>query len=161
MNIRTVNQEINTSAIRRKLFLLGLFKIPIIGFVHPKLQEISTTTSIVSVSLRRRTRNHLNSMYLGALVVGAEVAAGIFVFYWGEQLKQKYSFVFQAAASEYLKRADSKVRFVCNDGELLKELFRKSAESGERVSETVLVEAFNVDNELVAKFQFTISLKVI
>lgn len=156
-----MNREINTRVIRRKLFLLGLFKIPIIGFIRPKLEEISTTTSMVSVSLRRRTRNHLNSMYLGALVVGAEVAAGIFVFYWGEQLKQKYSFVFQAASSEYLKRADSKVRFVCNDGEVLKELFRKSTESGERVGETVQVEAFNVNDELVAKFQFTISLKVL
>ncbi|GAM75988.1 hypothetical protein JCM19241_286 [Vibrio ishigakensis] len=30
----------------------------------------------VKIPLRRRTKNHLNSMYMGALVVGADVAGG-------------------------------------------------------------------------------------
>ena len=74
----------NTSirSMQWKLFLLGFFKIPIIGFTRPKLITIDEENISVKIKLNRRTKNHLNSMYFGALAVGADIAGGIHVFFF-------------------------------------------------------------------------------
>ncbi len=44
--------------------------------VSPKIIAIDSKHVEVRIPLRRRTKNHLNSMYFGALAVGADVAGG-------------------------------------------------------------------------------------
>ena len=81
---------VSLKKMRWKLFVLGLIRIPIIGFVRPKLIVVNSEQIIVSISLRRRTKNHLNSMYFGALAVGADVAAGMLAFYHTEVQKKEH-----------------------------------------------------------------------
>ena len=68
--------------IKWQLFLLGRFKIPMLGYTAPKLIELNNNKAKVKIKLKRRTKNHLNSMYFGALAVGADVAGGIHAFYF-------------------------------------------------------------------------------
>ncbi len=42
----------------------GFFKIPLLFFVKPSVVELSDKRVVVRIPLRRRTRNHLRSMYL-------------------------------------------------------------------------------------------------
>jgi hypothetical protein len=146
---------------RWKLFLLGLVKIPIIGFVRPKLISINKEEISVSISLRRRTKNHLNSMYFGALTVGSDVAAGIMAFYHSEIHKKNISLAFKGMNANFLKRAESTIRFVCSDGKILENMVLNSIKSGERQNESVTVYAINEQNENVAIFEMIVSLKVI
>lgn len=76
--------------IKWKLFLLGKFKIPLLGFTGVKLIGISDSSVEVKIRLRRRTKNHLNSMYFGALAIGADVAGGIHAFYFANVYQKKY-----------------------------------------------------------------------
>jgi hypothetical protein len=71
------------------MFLLGRVKIPLIGYTSPKLISIDSQSVQVKIKLRRRTKNHLSSMYFGALAVGADIAGGIQVFYFSK-FHQKY-----------------------------------------------------------------------
>ena len=151
---------ISLKKMRWKLFLLGLVKIPIIGFVRPKLISINKDEIVVSISFRRRTKNHLNSMYFGALAVGADVAAGILAYYHSELLQRKISLAFKGMNAEFLKRAESDIRFSCSEGNKIEKMLQTCVSSGERQNESVTVFALNNLGEQVAIFEMILSLKV-
>lgn len=153
-------EQVNAS-IRRKLFLMGLFKIPMIGYVAPKLVHIDKDKVAVRIRLRRRTRNHLKSMYFGALAVGADVAAGIHVFYFAEQNEYKVSMAFKAMTAEFLKRAESDVEFRCEQGAFIQTLLEKSKREGQRENQEMEVLAYDGKNELVARIHMTVSVRVL
>ena len=142
------------------LFLLSRFKIPVIGFVKPKLLVLNDTDVEVKIRLRRRSKNHLNSMYFGALAIGADVAAGIHTFYFSEKLGLKVSFAFKGMNAEFLKRAESDIIFKCDQGEIIEKAILKSDAEKVRINETVTVNAFDSNNEIVAKFDMIVSVKV-
>jgi acyl-coenzyme A thioesterase PaaI-like protein len=152
---------ISLRKMRWKLFLLGLVKIPIIGFVRPKLISINKDEIVISISLRRRTKNHLNSMYFGALAVGADVAAGILAYYHSEILQRKISLAFKGMNAEFLKRAESDIRFICAEGKRIETMLQTCVTSGERQNESVTVYALNNLGEQVAIFEMILSLKVL
>lgn len=152
---------ISLRKMRWKLFLLGIVKIPIIGFVRPKMISINNEEIVVSISLRRRTRNHLHSMYFGALAVGADVAAGILAYYHSELLQRKISLAFKGMNAEFLKRAESDIRFVCAEGKRIETMLQTCISSGERQNEAVTVYALNNLGEQVAIIEMILSLKVL
>lgn len=154
------NKEISLRKMRWMLLLLGLFKIPMVGFVRPKLLLVDDTTVKVCIRLRRKTRNHLRSMYFGALAVGADIAGGIHAFYFAELSGSKVSFAFKGMQAEFIQRAESDVIFESNEGELVRNAILKSKSTGERVNESINVSAYNIKNEVVAKFQMIVSVKV-
>ena len=142
------------------IFLLGLFKIPLIGFVRPRLIELSDEKVAVKIKFRRRTKNHLSSMYFGALAVGADVAGGIHAFYFSEKMNKKVSFAFKSMHAEFLKRAETDVIFECNEGAKIEAIIAESLEKQIRINQLVRVEAKNLSNEIVATFDMEISVKV-
>ena len=151
---------ISIRKMRWMLFLLGFFKIPLVGFIKPKLISIDENTVRVKINLRRRTKNHLNSMYFGALAVGADVAGGIHVFYFAELSNLKVSFAFKGMKADFIKRAESDVVFESNQGELVQKAINLSEETGERVNETINVIARDKNQEIVATFEMIVSVKV-
>jgi hypothetical protein len=153
-------KQISLRKMRWMLFLLGMFKIPMVGFVRPKLLLVDDTRVKVRIKLRRKTRNHLQSMYFGALAVGADIAGGIHAFYFAEISGSKVSFAFKGMQAEFIQRAESHIIFESNEGKLVSDAILKSKLSGERVNESINVSAYNLKNELVAKFQMIVSVKV-
>jgi len=143
-----------------QLFLLGIFKIPMIGFVAPQLIEIDDQKVKVKIKLNRKKKNHLNSMYFGALAVGADIAGGIHTFYYAEKLKIKLSFAFKDMKADFIKRAESDVIFESNGGEKIQEMIDQSIQTKSRINETMMVIAYNSTQEIVATFEMGVSLKV-
>lgn len=146
---------------RWKLFLMGLFKIPMLGRLRPKLIQIDDNTILLKIKLNRISKNHLNSMYFGALAVGADCAAGLHAFYFAEKYHKKISFAFKSIRGEFLKRAESDVTFCFSKGKLIEDAVCKSMETKERYQQICQVEAFNDEKELVAFFEMEASIKVI
>jgi acyl-coenzyme A thioesterase PaaI-like protein len=155
------NETFSIKKMRWLLFLMGIFKIPLIGYVCPKLLEINDDSVKVKIRLRRKSRNHLKSMYFGALAVGADIAGGIHVFYYSEIMGKKVSFAFKGMKADFIKRAESDVTFESNQGHVIKAGILESIETGERVNKTILVTAFDSNNEVVATFEMISSLKVV
>ncbi|MFN3917941.1 MAG: PaaI family thioesterase [Flavobacteriales bacterium] len=146
------------SKIKWMLRLLGWFKIPMIGYVHPRLISIDDEKVVVKIKLHRRTKNHLNSMYFGALAVGADVAGGIHAFYYAKRMNKKVSFAFKGMNSNFLKRAEDDVTFESNDGKKVELAIKRSIETKERINEKTLVKCFSKD-ELIAEFEMIVSVK--
>jgi len=142
------------------LRLMGIFKIPMIGFVRPRLLEINEDEVSVKIKLRRRTRNHLRSMYFGVLAVGADVAAGLHAFYFCDELNVRPSFAFKGMKAEFVKRAETDVVFTCSEGALVREQVLKAIQTNERQNHWVKVTAKDLNGDVVALFEMEISVKI-
>lgn len=151
--------------INRLLWKLGTFKIRLLAFISPKVVYYTQEKIVVRVKLNRRTRNHLNSMYLGALVMGAELSAGLPYAYFATSEKTPFSLVFAGMESKYLKRPDSHVFFEVQDLTIFENLLKETKASGERQTKNIHVDAFiHYDTpdlkEKVATFKLELSVKV-
>lgn len=143
------------------LFLLSRIKIPMLGRLKPQLISVDDETAMVKIKLRRRSKNHLNSMYFAALAAGSDVAGGIHAFYFAEKYSKKISFAFKSMKGQFLKRAETDVVFKCSEGKTIEVLVQQSIETKERYNHPVEVTAYNTQNEIVAVFEMELSIKVI
>ncbi len=142
------------------LRLMGIFKIPMIGYVKPRLIQITEHDVLVRIKLRRRTKNHLKSMYFGALAVGADVTAGLHAFYFCDELNVRPSFAFKGMKAEFIKRAETDVEFSCTEGQVIREQVLKAIQTNERQNHWVKVTAKDLNGEIIALFEMEISVKI-
>ena len=155
------------NALSRFRFFLkyfGLLKVPLIGHLRPRLITLDDQQIVIKIPLGRRSKNHLDSMYFGALAVGADLAGGLHGFYHAKQLNLNPSIVFKSFQAQFLKRPESDVFFVCNSGGTVKSMILESQKTGERINQLIPIEAYTnylAQAELVAEFKLELSIKVI
>ena len=144
--------------------LFGVFKIPLIAFVYPKVLEISSEKVVIRIKKNWRTKNHYNSMYFGALAIGGDLAAGFLAFAKAREQKLNPSFVFKSFSVNFIKRPDSHVYFVCQNGLEIDQMFIDSTERGERVTKDTSVLAYTnyykPNKELIAEMTLGVSIKI-
>ena len=149
----------------RETFLLrtfGFLKVRMLFFISPTVVEATEERCVVKVPLNHRTRNHLKSMYFGALAAGADCAGGLIAMRLIQDEGAKVSLIFKDFHAEFLKRAEGDVHFTCEEGIAIRELVRKAIGSGERENMPVHITATvpsKMGNEPVARFILTLSLK--
>ncbi len=145
-----------------KFKLVGLFKIRMIGFVGARLVSYSEEETVIKIPLNWRTRNHLGSMYFGALATGADVTGAWIAFDYLAKTKARVSIVFKDLEAEFLKRADGDVHFTCMDGKNVLEAFIQTMADGERKNvdlEVIATVPSKYQSEPVAKFRMTLSMR--
>ena len=151
------------SRVNRYLYLFGLTKIPLVFYVGPKIVEYSEKHIILRIKLRRRTRNHLKSMYIASLVVGADISSGFLAFLKMQNADRKISLLFKSIHGEFVKRPMGDCYFLCENGAQVDNMIKRSTETGERLNELseikVYTDYYN-DKELVAIFKMELSIKV-
>lgn len=74
-------------------------------YVRPSVMEISNERVVVRIPLRRKTRNHIGSMYFGALSVGADCAVGALATHLIKQQAEHISLIFRNFSAEFHMRA--------------------------------------------------------
>lgn len=144
------------------IWMLGITKIPMIWYCKPSVVEIDEDHCVLKIKLKRKTKNHVNSMYIGALTVGADLAGGILALELVNKSGRKMNPVFKDMQANYLKRAEGHVYFTCTEGEKIKEMVQKAVDTGERINQPVNITATvpnKLGNEPVAEFVLTLSLK--
>jgi len=142
--------------------LFAWTKIPLIALIRPTILMVNSRTCVVRVPLNWLVKNHLRTMYFGALCIGADLAGGLIVMNMIRARRSKVSFLFKDFHADFLKRAEGATVFTCNDGEKLGTLLMRAEESGEREEDSVQVIATVPDklgDEPVAVFNLTISMK--
>jgi acyl-coenzyme A thioesterase PaaI-like protein len=140
---------------------LGL-KIPVLLFLAPQVMELDDEGTAILIQLRYRSRNHLGSMYFGALAAGADLAAGMNAFELIRTRFPRVSIVFKDARMEFLKRADGDVVFRTRDGRKVAAAMEETSRTGERVTIPVEVLATvpsKYGDEPVARFTLGLSMK--
>lgn len=151
---------------RFKFFLwyFCYFKVPLIGHLRPKIILLNEHEAVIKLALNRRSKNHLNSMYFGALAVGADLAGGLHGFYLTRLAKLTVSLAFKSFEAQFLRRPEADVYFVSTMGDIVQDMITLSASSGDRINRKISVKAYinyPTNPELVADFQLELSLKVL
>ena len=143
------------------MLLFGLMRIPLIFFCRPKVVSISDTRLEVKIKLKRRTKNHLNSMYFGVLSVGADVTGGFLAMKLIRESQSRISLIFKDFQAEFLKRAEGDVHFICEDGLAIRDLVQltEQTEARQNLQVHIIATVPSISNETVAKFILTLSLK--
>ncbi|HJV48969.1 MAG TPA: DUF4442 domain-containing protein [Geothrix sp.] len=143
--------------------LFGWLKIPLLASVRPSVVELSETRCVVRVPLRRWTKNHLGSMYFGALAIGADCAGGLLAMDQIKRSGRPVSLVFKAFQATFLKRPESDVYFICEDGAAIRDQVGRALASEERITEPMRIQAAVKQSdgtfEPVAEFMLELSLK--
>ncbi len=140
----------------------GWAKIPLLAFCSPSVLEINSKRCEVKLPLGWRTKNHLGSMYFGALAVGADCAGGLIAFRMIQNSGAKVSLVFKDFTAQFHKRPEADVHFICEDGEAITALVRAAEASEERQNLAVKIRAVCPSistTDVVADFVLTLSLK--
>ena len=144
--------------------LMGWLKIPLLGSVRPSVVALDAEHCIVRIRLRRWTRNHLGSMYFGALAIGADCAGGLMAVELIRRRKAKVALIFKSFKAEFLKRPESDVYFICEEGARIGALVDRTLASGERHTDLISVQAAvrtpEGGFEPVARFELELSLKL-
>jgi acyl-coenzyme A thioesterase PaaI-like protein len=137
-------------------------KIRLISYVRPRLLDLTGERCEIVIPLSWRTRNHLRSMYFGALCTGADAAAALIGLRASRKAGGRVAVVFKDMQAEFLKRAEADVHFACEQGREISELIAKANASGERQNLPVHVVATVpklFGSEPVARFTLTLSVK--
>lgn len=150
---------------RFKFFLwhFSRFKIPLIGYLKPRLLTLDEQKIVVCLPLTRRSRNHLHSMYFGALAVGADLAGGFHGFYHADRAQCKISLAFKSFQAQFLQRPESDVYFVSEQGDLVQSMIAESKKTGERINQPITIKAYThylTQPQEVADFILELSIKV-
>jgi len=144
------------------LRLWAFRKIRMISYVRPTVVELTDERCEIRIPLSWRTRNHLRSMYFGALCTGADAAAAVIGLLAVERQSDRFSILFKDVRGEFFKRAEGDTNFVCEQGNEILALLDRARTSGERESLPVKVVATVpklLGAEPVAHFTLTLSVK--
>ena len=140
----------------------GLFKVPLIFYCKPKIINISEESVTLKIPLLRRNKNHVGSMYIGALAVGADLTSAILALNLVNKSKIKIIPIFKDLHANFLKRAEGDVHFVCDEGKIIQSMIKEVIDKKIRVNKSINVIAFvpdKLENEPVARFTLTLSIK--
>ena len=141
----------------------GFFKIPLIGFIKPKILEMSDINTLVKIPLNRRNKNHLNSMYFGVMASAADITSGFAAMNHIFKSGKNIHLSFKDFNAEFLKRAEGDTLFSNNQGIEIKKFVDDVIRSGERMNMPIKVIATvpkKYGDEPVAIFTLTLSLKL-
>ncbi len=142
---------------------LGWSKIPLLASVRPSVVEMDDDRCVIRIPLRRWTRNHLGSMYFGALAIGADIAGGLLAVEQIRKSRAKVSLAFKSFHADFLKRPESDVFFICEEGAKVRDLVRRTLACDERLGELVRIQAAvrtgDGSFDPVAEFTLELTLK--
>lgn len=139
----------------------ALTNVFLLYFVKPTIVELTSERCVVKIPLNWRTKNHLKSMYFGALCIGADIAGGLMAFEEVRKKGARIAFVFKDINAKFLKRPEGDVHFTNADGAKVQALVDRALATGEREETTVHVSATvpSISEEVVAEFDLTLSIK--
>ena len=145
----------------RLITLFGLTKVPMIWYCRPKVVEHTDEKIEIKIPLKRRTKNHLGSMYFGVLAVGADITGGFLAMDPIQESGRKIALIFKDFKADFLRRPEGDVHFICKDGIAIRDLVNIVSNSTERHNYKLKIEAIvpSISPEVVAKFELTLSLK--
>ena len=112
--------------------------------------------------MNRQTRNHIKSMYIGTMTVGADLVTGLTAMLSIRRSKRKIILIFKDLNATFLKRAEGDTYFTCHSVEEIESAVHEVIRSKDRVNINVPVIATVPDKfgeESVAEFTITLSMK--
>lgn len=133
-------------------------KLPTAIWWGLKVKSCSPYRTVVEVPYNWRTTNPFRSIYFAALAGAGELTSGLMAGLIIRNTK-KVSMLVTNVSIDYIKKANSKTTFVCDEGIKLIEGVQEAIATKKGVEVTVNTEGTRADGETVVRFQITWSFK--
>lgn len=134
-----------------------LFKLPTAVFWRLKIKTLTLEKCEITIPYFWRSQNPFRSIYFAALAGAAELSTGLLC-----QLslagKGNFSMLVVDLKSEFNKKANQKITFICDQGVELNDLI-SSLKPQEKNKITLISKGINQDGDIVAQFFITWSFK--
>ncbi len=137
-----------------------LFQLPSAWISGVRLKSISDNEAVVTAKYRWINQNPFNSMYFGVLAMGAEVSSGILVMKKVQDSGRNISLLVTGTQASFTKKARGRIRFICDEGELIHDKVAQAIQTGEGVVFELTSKAYDEADDLVCTFVFQWSIKV-
>ena len=146
--------------LNRFIRTLSLVKVPLLGICRPQVLELTDKIARVKLPYEFLTKNHLGSMYFGALAMGSELSIALRLLDRMRREKVPVSFIFKDFQCEFLKRAETDVHFVTEQVKAVDALIDQAAGSSDRHNGTFEGYAVSATTgEKLMTYKLTISMK--
>ncbi len=112
--IKSNKDLIDRGLFKKNLLLRALSsrRVPLLFLCSPQIVELSENESVVKIPLQFTTKNHVGSMYFGALAMGAELSVALPVVFAVFEQRQPFNFLFTQFNCEFIKKAKEDIYFV-------------------------------------------------
>ncbi len=141
-----------------KLFLIQ--KLPLAWIAGLQIVEINNGKASVGLKYGYFTKNPFKSLYFACLAMAAELSSGILVLLHVNKSGKSISTLVVQMEATFHKKATGKVIFHCVDGEKIKNTIEQAVNTNEGQTITSTSTGYNENNEIVANFIITWSVKV-
>ncbi len=140
---------------------LAFLKVPLLFATGARVVTFDDSETTVYLPFKRKNKNHLGSLYFGALAMGAELSVALMAIQETAKSDKKVSFIFKDFNAQFLKRADAGTYFCCSEASAVKELVKKAETSVERVEQKFSGYAYTntSSKEPIFTYELTLSLK--
>ena len=145
-----------------KLRMVTWWQIPVICYCRPKIIHLDDESCKLRIPLNWRTRNHVQSMYIGVFTVGADLTGGLLTLNSIRKRKRKVVLIFKDFHANFFKRAEQEVIFICRDGAAIDQAVLQAVDKGERINLPINITAMlsqDSEDDPVANFRLTLSMK--
>ena len=155
---KSICKKLNSSFMFK---LFSITKLPMVIITGLKIQEINYSVCKTNVHYKYLNKNPFESTYFAVQSMAAELSTGALSLIAVEGLKSDVSFILTGMRGEFLKKSKGRIEFVCNEGEKLHEVVKKArGANGQQKVETISTIGYDINGEIVSKFEFTWSFKL-
>jgi acyl-coenzyme A thioesterase PaaI-like protein len=124
--------------------------IPLADGLKVRVREVTDRRSVLTMPLRRRTKNHVGSIYFGAQMTLADLAAGVLVF--SKFPPGPYGALINRVEADFLAKAKGSLRCVCELPDDTYDTLESVRTSSEGKAEAWLpVELFDPEGKVVTR----------
>lgn len=141
-----------------KMRFYFLSKLPSAAWWGFRVKSVSHLRSEVSIPFGWRTKNPFRSIYFAALAGAGEFATGMLAIIAMQNRKDIAMLVIKQEA-EFVKKADSRVTFTCEQGQEVIDVIQKTLDTGEAYPLMMNAVGRNVNGEEVCMIRITWSFK--
>jgi hypothetical protein len=135
-----------------------LLKLPAAKFVGVKVKSINEHKAEVTLPYRWSSKNPFQSIYFAALCAASEFSTGLLVLV-GIEKHGNFSMLVRKFEAEFVKKANTKITFICEDNVQLQEKIDSSHLTKEGFEVVLKSIGYNESKEIVCIMHITWGLK--
>ncbi|MCB9196030.1 MAG: DUF4442 domain-containing protein [Flavobacteriales bacterium] len=141
-------------------FRTAMFSMLPMGWLSGmKIKTLTDEICEVTVPYKRWNKNPFKSTFWAVLGMAAEMSSGALLVMYTNNQKPSVAMLVVECKGEFFKKATDLTTFTCNDGLKIKAAIEETMSTGEPIQIPCVMEGYNKAGELVAKYQFTWSVK--
>lgn len=143
-----------------KVNLFTFFKLPSAFWSGVRVEFLNEKECNVKVKHTWFTQNPFKSMYFAIQAMGAELSTGALVMYHVKKNEGNISMLVAQNKAVFTKKATGKIRFTCNQGQLVADTIEKALVTKEGQTIWLTSTGKNEHGEQVSEMQFEWTIKV-